>query len=630
MASASAPAPLPPAATQTLRPEIEQIIQAGRQSRAAFASVSVKPVLAVSMFTALLLWLSFTPVDAAPVAWIALVPLCLILRMPLLPKYSYLALTISGLVWSIATLQWMRLGHWTMHGALAAMAFYLSLYFPVFVAVSRSLIRRRWPLWLVVPLAWTSLEYLRAWLFTGFSWYYLGHTQYQWTSLVQVADLTGAYGISFLIAMLSGGLAQLVSPGIIAKLGLVCSQQEILPQTVRQQTAGILVPLILVAASCVYGFVRMQPVQAGQNDPVVAVVQGNFTPELKHDPDQWRKMVNDHDLLTRRAAGLRPDLIVWPETMFPVPNQIVDPELSDEQLIGVLPLPGRATNSDLVRQEIERWRSEYARELLINRSQEAGAAMLVGMITEVASSDRIRRYNSAAFIRPDLGYVDRYDKAHRVIFGEYIPLRSVFPWLAKLTPFGAGFGIDAGDRPAVFGYQGVQYAPIICFEDTVPGLVRDAVRFRNSDGQQADVLINMTNDGWFRGSSELDQHLITATFRCIENRRPMVRAVNAGISAFIDSSGRIRQPQHFLLMDESSAGVIADFEPVDTLIDPATGKRWRQCSAVMCGQLPLDGRSSLYLKFGDWFAVLCSLCTIVGVVVDRFQRRRSSAQPSLT
>lgn len=626
MASASASAPPPPAAPQTLRPEIDQIIQSGRQARAAFASVSVKPVMAMSLLTALLLWLSFTPVDAAPIAWIALVPLCLMLRVSLLPKYSYVIITFSGLIWAAATLQWMRLGHWTMYGALAAMSFYLSLYFPAFVAVSRSLVRRRWPLWLVVPLAWTSLEFLRAYLFTGFSWYYLGHTQYQWTSLVQISDLTGTYGVSFLIAMLTGGLVQLISPNVVVRLGLAATEQEVLPQTARRQTAGIIIPLILIAASCAYGLMRMQPVQSEQDGPVVAVVQGNFTPELKHDPDQWLRMVNDHDLLTRRAAGLRPDLIVWPETMFPVPNQIVNDQLSDEQLIGLLPLPGRATNSEIAKQEIERWRSGYARQLLINRSQEAGAAMLVGMITEVASSDRIRRYNSAAFIRPDLGYVDRYDKAHRVIFGEYIPLRSVFPWLAKLTPFGAGFGIDAGDRPAAFQYQGVQYAPIICFEDTVPQLAREAVKFQNADGDTADVLINMTNDGWFRGSSELDQHLITATFRCIETRRPMVRAVNAGISAFIDSSGRIRQPEHFLLMDESSAGIVGDFRQVETLTDPATGKRWRQCSAVMCGQLPLDGRSSVYVKFGDWFAVLCSLCTIVGVVIDRVQRRRSATQ----
>lgn len=129
----------------------------------------------------------------------------------------------------------------------------------------------------------------------------------------------------------------------------------------------------------------------------------------------------------------------------------------------------------------------------------------------------------------------------------------------------------------------------------------------DSAGNTPDVLINMTNDGWFRGSSELDQHLITATFRCIETRRPMVRAVNAGISAFIDSSGRIRQPEHFFLMQEDSAGVVADFERVDSLIDPATQQRYRQRSAVMCGQVPLDGRETVYATYGDWFPLLCLL-----------------------
>ena len=143
------------------------------------------------------------------------------------------------------------------------------------------------------------------------------------------------------------------------------------------------------------------------------------------------------------------------------------------------------------------------------------------------------------------------------------------------------------------------------------------MQLTDESGNHPDVIINMTNDGWFRGSSELDQHLITATFRCIEMRRPMVRSVNAGISAFIDSSGRIRQPEHVWIMDEDSAGVIGDFKSAESMFDPGTGRRYRQCSAVLCGQVPLDGRNSLYLQFGDWFSVLCSVLTVAGLVRGR-------------
>ena len=593
-----------------LRPEIDRIIESGRDAVSAESEMSVKPVLWSAMLTCMMLWVCFTPVDFAPAAWIALVPLCQLMRLERLPRHSYRIITVVGFVWAIATLQWMRLGHWTMHGALVALAFYVSLYFPVFVGVGRKAVRAGLPLWLAVPIVWTALEYLRAHLMTGFSWYYLGHSQYQWTSLVQICDLTGAYGVTFLVALASGALTVCIPATWLVKAGLAESTTAVMTVTSRQQVIAVSVAIGLVLLSCLYGM-RQQTIPASETaGPVIAVVQGNFTPELKHDPDQWLRMVHEHDLLSRRAAGLRPDLIVWPETMFPVPDQIISEGVTDDDLISMLPLHGVATNSELAQGEIERWHSGRARELLLNRSQESGAAMMVGLLTEVANKNGRERFNSAAFIRPDLGYIGRYDKMHRVLFGEYIPLRSVLPWLARLTPFSAGFGIDAGAAPAVFEYAGTRFSPIICFEDTVPHLVRDVVNTRDATGRTPDVLINITNDGWFRGSSELDQHLIAATFRCIETRRPMIRAVNAGISAFIDSAGRIRQPEHFLIMKQESAGVVAEFEKSESMYDPKTGQRYRQCSAVMVGQIPLDGRSSVYVRFGDWFAALCSVMAV--------------------
>ena len=596
-----------------LRPEIDRIIEAGRDSVEADSKMSVKPIFWSTVFSCLLLWVSFTPVDFAPAAWVALVPMCLLLRLPSLPRYSYRVIAVVGFAWAVATLQWMRLGHWTMHGALVALAFYVSLYFPAFVWAGRKVVRAGVPLYLAVPIVWTALEYLRAYLMTGFSWYYLGHSQYQWTSLVQICDITGAYGVTFLVALASGALADCVPAAWLVQAGLAESSTVVQTPAPKQQGYGVSIALGLVLLSCLYGM-KQQTIPSSDNPgPIVAVVQGNFTPELKHDPDQWLRMVHEHDLLSRRAAGLRPDLIVWPETMFPVPDQIISDGVTDDDLISMLPLHGTATNSELAQNEIARWHSGRARELLANRSQEAGAAMMVGLLTEVAGKSGRERFNSAAFIRPDLGYVGRYDKMHRVLFGEYIPLRSVLPWLAKLTPFSAGFGIDAGTRPAVFEYGGTRFAPIICFEDTVPHLVRDVAVTRDASGGTPDVLVNMTNDGWFRGSSELDQHLIAATFRCIETRRPMIRAVNAGISAFIDSAGRIRQPEHFLLMNQESAGLVAEFEKAESMIDPLTGQRYRQRSAVMIGQVPLDERNSLYVRFGDWFAMLCSICAISAV-----------------
>ncbi|MCA9049786.1 MAG: apolipoprotein N-acyltransferase [Planctomycetaceae bacterium] len=614
-----------------LRPEIDRIIDSGRAAGAA--AVPARSVFGVTAATGVLLWLSFAPMEIAAAAWPALVPVCQLLRLRSLPKRAFPAAGVAGFLWALVTLQWMRLGHVAMYGALAALAFNLSLYFPVFIAGGRLIRRTRLPLWLVVPLVWTSLEFLRAFLLTGFSWYYLGHSQFAWIDLIQISDLTGAYGVSFLVAMSSGALAEFVPAAWLVRLRLAATAAEVDSVGFRTKSAGVLLTAGLVIACCVYGRGQQPSAEPSANSagetipagPVVAVAQGNFTPEVKHDPEQWYRMVREHDLLSRRAAGLRPELIVWPETMFPVHNQVVEDGVSDNDLIAFLPMMGSGSNSEEARLMIERRRSGYARELLANRSQEAGAAMLVGVLTEVARKNSLVLFNSAAFIRPDLGYVGRYDKIHRVIFGEYIPLRSVLPWLAKLTPWGAGFGIEAGDRVRVFEYNGVRYAPLICFEDTVPQLVRRIVTTQGNDGRLPDVLVNLTNDGWFRGSAELDQHLITSVFRCVETRRPMVRAVNAGISAFIDSSGRIRMPEHFLIMDGEAAAVMPDWKTAGSMIDPATGRRYRQCSAVLCGQVPLDGRETLYLRFGDWFGMLCVSVSLIATVAG--WRRSNAGEP---
>ena len=608
-------------ATSVLRPDIDRIISSGTDHSGPAGSL--RSVFLATVLTGLALWLSFHPVEAAPVAWIALVPLCLLLRAPDLPKRSYRVIYLGGMIWAVATVQWMRLGHPAMYGAVAAMGVYLAFYFPVFVALGRAACTAGLPVWLACGLVWTSLEFLRAYLLTGFPWYFLAHSQYRFVPLVQISDVTGAYGVSFVLACFSGCIAGQLPGKWLGKFRLAASETVGGIQNDRPVIAfGSC--LLLVAACFGYGTIRLNDVVETKEGPVIALAQGNFTPESKHDPGKWQRMVIDHDLLTRRAAGLRPDLIVWPETMFPVPDRVVTDALTDDDLTAFLPPDAKGLNSNWAAQEISSWRDQQARMLLTNRSQEAGAAMLVGLLTEVAGEDGRKRYNSAAMIRPDVGYVGRYDKNHRVIFGEYIPLRSVFPWLAKVTPFGAGFGIDAGDESVVFDSGKFSFAPIICFEDTVPQLVRQAVSTRSESGRLPDVLVNMTNDGWFRGSSELDQHLVTATFRCIETRRPMVRAVNAGISAFIDSAGRIRKPEHFQLMTEETATTVAEFKAVDSMIDPETGKRYRQVSAMLCAQVPLDGRSTLYVKWGDWFGWLVSLVVVFAVAVGVWKRRRTA------
>lgn len=603
-----------------LRPEIDRIIRSGR--RAEIAAGSAWPVFLLSLLSGGLLWLSFAPVEFAPAAWLAPVPLGLFFRMRRLPARSYRAMYAAALLWSLITLQWMRLGHVTMYGALVALSVYVAFYTPVFVAIGRLAVKSGLPVWLAMPLVWTSLEFVRAYVLTGFSWYYLAHSQYRWTTLVQISDVTGAYGVSFLIVLMAGALTCCIPDAWLARLRIGSDPENVRRDSGRSRLVATLVGLSLVAAACGYGMTRLLPVDAAADGPRIAVVQGNFTPELKHDSQKWSRMWTDHYLMSRGIKDQQPSLIVWPETMFPEPNVQIDDDVSDAELAGRLQMPGVVSNRDAADSIIARWREARGLELLEELSIETGAALLIGQLTEVHQKAKQLRYNSASFLQYG-EYVGRYDKIHRVIFGEFIPLKDVFPWLTRLTPFGAGFGIDAGTQPEVFLHEDVAYAPVICFEDTVPQLVRRVASARHMSGKPVDVLVNLTNDAWFRGSSELDQHLITSTFRCIETRRPMVRAVNAGVSAYIDSCGRIRQPEHQFVVAEDETGVTGEMTPVDSMRDPATGARWRQKSMVFSSQIPLDGRTSMYLLYGDWFSLLCVLGTVIAVVVGRYRPAKS-------
>ena len=506
----------------------------------------------------------------------------------------------------IATLQWMRFGDVTMYPAWFALATYMSLYWPLFVAVSRfALHRLRLPLLVAVPVVWGGLEFVRAHLMTGFAWYYLGHTQYRWIELIQICDLVGVYGVGFLLAMASACLAGLAPPALFERLKLVPACRSSRKPDSHATAAGVAafrrpavqvgVLLMLVAAALGYGSIRRSPANfvAG---PRIALIQGNFTTSVKHDPNESGRMFRTHQTLTGMAVRHQPDVVVWPETMFRWPLMANPEELSNDQLQQAAP-----------QVPVEHWRNERVRDTLADMSAMAGAAMVIGVDTFEARPDGFRRFNSAVFVDPALGVTGRYDKRHRVPFGEYIPLREYFPWLTTLTPFPPDFGIDAGTQPVLFTQGSWRLAPIICFEDTVPHLVHTLVASANATDRPVDCLVNLTNDGWFHGSSELDQHLITSLFRCVECRVPMVRAVNTGISAVIDGDGVVREPDTFIDGDRDPA---EERPPRESMRDPSTGRWYKQLNAAIVDTIPLDQRSSLYVKYGDWFAGICGLATV--------------------
>jgi apolipoprotein N-acyltransferase len=419
---------------------------------------------------------------------------------------------------------------------------------------------------------------------------------------------------------------------------------------------------VLLTAAVTYGYIRRAQAEFREG-PRVALVQANFPTTVKQDPRKAAEVFTRHYFLTGQSVKLQPDVIVWPETMYRAPLMMADSTLTDAELERLAPgIPAEA------------WRATQVPKALANMSQQAGAATIIGIESAVATKDGFRHYNSAVFSQPWTGIGGRYDKMHRVVFGEYIPLKNELPWLHALTPFSNNFGIDAGAGPVIFEYDKWRFAPIICFEDTVPQLVRGIVAANpggSKTGKGVDCLVNLTNDGWFHGSSELDQHLITALFRCVETRTPMVRAVNTGISAVIDGDGVVVEPDAVLdgrtLLEEdeqfqmrrraeAEAAAKTSIEPaaadsaedktetaegrqppqepsaIDkariSMRDPRTGRWRKQLDAVLVDDVPLDNRNSLYVVWGDWFGASClflCLCVFLGNFVPSTRETASRA-----
>jgi apolipoprotein N-acyltransferase len=340
--------------------------------------------------------------------------------------------------------------------------------------------------------------------------------------------------------------------------------------------------------------------------PRVALIQGNFVATVRNDQHEPREIFMSHRQLTGMVVGERPDVVVWPEGMFPYGIFLAEQGITDDQL--------QKTSPDV---PVNLWRNEEAQQALSDLTDMTNAAMIVGAAVYTAGPLEYALYNSAVFLQPGIGLVNRYDKIHRVPFGEYIPLHDMLPFLQKFTPFRGQFGIDRGKEAHVFRYRDWQLIPIICFEDTVPHLVRRIASVAGINGaEQSQCLVNLTNDGWFHGSSALDQHLITSLFRAVEVRAPLVRAVNTGISAVIDGDGVIRDPDVFFEGVTSKGSS----ERVQSFRDPKTGRFHKQISCALVADVPLDPRTSLYVMIGDTFALLCLTASVAILLSSLFLR----------
>ena len=547
--------------------------------------------------SAVLLSMAFPPVGWWPLAWVAPVAWCILIGDGRLAgNRPYRTLYVCGLVHWLLVLHWVRLPHWSAYFGWIVLCGYLAIYVPLFVAISRQFVHRwRVPLVLAAPITWCGLEYVRGYFATGFSMALLGHTQIQWLEMIQVADLGGAYLVSFLIMLVASGIAQCS----LARTRVSKTMDRNPPSPTLhwlQSAWPIVFAFSVIACAWGYGDLRLRKLDAhtemGQSQQAksdaiqVALIQGSRITTFSGKDDR-QETIEEYQALTRQAVLANPavDVVVWPESMLMVPWL--------EYTWPVQP-PAYWPQDPVELRPMLRYMKSNSQDAASWIARQFGKQAIVGTEAFSLNDQLPQRFNRAMHVDAQ-GHVDRaYDKMHPVMFGEYVPLGNLFPWLYKLTPMGNG--LNAGRAPVTFAVGKVRLCPCICYENTVPHLIRSNLRRLIQSGENPHAMITITNDGWFWGSSQLDLHLACGIFRAIEMRRAMLIAANTGMSADIAPSGRIRSRGDAL--DETY--LIAQVSPSEPV-------------------------PSVYLTAGDWFAGGSACACLLGLVGCMPSRRTHAA-----
>ena len=403
----------------------------------------------------------------------------------------------------------------------------------------------------LLACGWVTVELLRATVFSGWGWNMLGSALHGQWALIQIVEFTGVPGLSFLVAFTNVIL-------------LATIRRYILETQVRAVRAHYDLTLTMAAIVGVLGYGARAVQNPQPTRPVrVSAVQPNIPREQKFNDEFAQITFDQFARLSQVGLQSRPDLIVWPESSMPHP---------------MLP-------------------EQDSYDFVMQLAAETKVDLLLGAIDE----DDKAAYNAALLVSEGGERLQHYRKMHLVPFGEYIPGRHFIPGLAMIVgnqvPSDFGFGTEHKVFETSRG--DLKLAPLICFEDTIGELTRHFVR------RGANLLANVTNDGWFLRSAGSQQHLANAVFRCVETRLSMVRAANTGVTCFINANGRITQR----LVDE-------------------TGSQFTE--GVLSGEVavPISYQPTFYVRYGELFAHLCAAVTTATLMwlLLRFLRGRNTVR----
>ena len=400
---------------------------------------------------------------------------------------------------------------------------------------------------LAAAAMWTALEWLRGWVFSGWGWNGLGVALHLYQPIIQIAEYTGIAGISFLVAF-----ANVIALSSVHRFILEAKFHRMRPHYDLTFTMAAVVGLFA------YGFQMMQ-VRQPATALRVALVQANVPREDKFNSASAVKVFDQFSRLSTKALRENPklDLLVWPESSMPGPV-LEDPE---------------------------------SHQYVMDFAAYAKVDLLLGAIDQ----DETHAYNAALLVAEGGKRIQLYRKLHLVPFGEYVPGRNWVPLLARIIGDQVPADFDAGTDYTVFRLTNndVRVAPLICFEDSIGELTRQFVI------KGANLLVNVTNDGWFLRSAGSRQHLANAIFRCVETRRPMVRAANTGVTCFVNEFGRVTS-----MLEKDGDQFIDGVLSSDVAV-------------------PTQGGLTFYVRHGELFARCCAGFSVLALVVG-FVRRRSS------
>lgn len=465
----------------------------------------MKRYIFLSLFSGLLLMLPFPNFNLSFFAWFGFVPLFFALKNKRKLQSFFLAYLAGAIFWS-GIIYW--LVHVTLPGTIL-LILYLALFFGIFgLVISVFGLPSSVFSLIFIPSVWVLLEYLRSHLFTGLPWVLLGYSQYSNLPVIQIADITGAWGISFLVMMVNVLIYYFIS----------------YPYSIATEKRKYLFTFLCIAIAFIYGYYRMLGIGVGSQElgaVKTSVIQGNISQELKWDPRNKDVIINKYINLTAQAAKDRPDLIIWPEASLPcILGQEGDP-------------------------------CYYEYEKINKFIKKINIPLLLGTVNVNGDFLSSNYYNSALLISGEGKLLKEYHKIHLVPFGEYIPLKKFLPFLQTVVPIG---DITAGGEYTIFKLETsnskpqANFAVLICFEDLFPELSRQFVK------KGAHFLVNITNDAWYKRSPAAQQHLQASVFRTVENRVYLARAANTGVSGFISPTGKIIS----LVQDESLNEIFVD------------------------------------------------------------------------